>query len=543
MKKYVVGIDCGTTSSKTVIFDFYGHQIGAGQKLNPIYYPSPGRVECNGQELIETLYETTRTAITNARINPEEIASVSCCMFRCTAMTRNKNGEFTHPIIIWQDIRGQEMIPEMEQMLVDSGISKSEFYNTCGMPLAGTYPLPKILWIKKHHPKAYETATRIHTMMGLMNKAYGADEYYDDLIDSPWLQLNREDFQYDDKLIDVFRIDKKKLAPCRRTGEVIGKITKEVSIKTGLAIGTPLIMGGGDQQIACLGVGCIKEGIGYACGGTAGITAGKSYRIIRDPYQQCYVLGTPDGAYVMEGQSNSAASAFKWFKEIITPDYNNKPKQESTGTYDALTNAAAHSRPGSNGVFFLPYLQGANVPNYDLNARGTYIGMTLATTREDMIRATMEGIAYDLKDMFEAMLKANIPSFNTVRVTGGIAVSDIWNQIQADIYGWNVETVEVSEATALGSAMVAAVGAGVYNNYQEAADHMVRVKKRYIPNPEVRELYKDGYRVWKTIFSCTTGICNDEISYFQDKYRFFETGYSPTSRSEVFEPLQMKSFQ
>lgn len=372
-KKYVVGIDCGTTSSKTVIFDFFGHQIGIGQRINPLYYPSPGRVECDGQKLIETLYETTRIAILNAQIDPEEIASVSCCMFRCTAVTRDKYGEFTYPIIIWQDLRGQEMIPEMEQMLANAGISKSDFYNTCGMPLSGTYPLPKVLWIKKNYPESYKKTSRIHTIMGLMNRAYGADEYYDDLIDSPWLQLNKEDFQYDDRLINIFGIDKDKLAPFRHTGEVIGKITKEVSSKTGLAVGTPLIMGGGDQQIACLGVGCIKEGIGYACGGTAGITAGKSYRIIRDPNQQCYVLGTPDGAYVMEGQSNSAASAFKWFKDILTYNGTSKQRQELSSTYNALTDLAAQSTPGSNGVFFLPYLQGANVPNYDLNARGTYI--------------------------------------------------------------------------------------------------------------------------------------------------------------------------
>ena len=195
-KKYVVGVDCGTTSSKTVIFDFKGKQIGVGQKLNPLVYPSPGRVECDGPAMIETLYETTRTAIQSSGINPEEIAALSCCMFRCTAITRDEKGGFTTPIIIWQDLRGVEMVPEMEEMLNKAGISAEEFYDICGMPLAGTYPLSKLLWVKKNIPEAYENCTRIHTMMGLMNKAYGADDYYDDIGCSPWLQLNGEDFQY-----------------------------------------------------------------------------------------------------------------------------------------------------------------------------------------------------------------------------------------------------------------------------------------------------------------------------------------------------------
>ena len=164
-------------------------------------------------------------------------------------------------------------------------------------------------------------------------------------------------------------------------------------------------------------------------------------------------------------------------------------------------------------------MQGANVPNYDLNARGTYIGMTLATSREDLVRATMEGITFDLKDMLDAMLEANVPEFDTVRITGGIAVSDVWNQMQADIYGWNVETVAVSEATALGCALCAAVGAGVYSSYQEAVDNMVHVTKRYIPNSKNHEVYKDAYKVWKQIFRDLHQNANAAIAAFQDKYR------------------------
>ncbi|MCI8326781.1 MAG: xylulose kinase [Lachnospiraceae bacterium] len=518
-KKYVVGIDCGTTSSKTVIFDLKGNAIGQGQKLNPLYYPSQGRVECDGPAMIETLYDTTKEAIESSGIDPEEIAALSCCMFRCTAITRDKDGGFTTPIIIWQDLRGVEMEGEMEEQLKAAGISKEELYDRCGMPLAGTYPLAKLLWVKKYQPEAYENCTRIHTMMGLMTKAYGADDYYDDLNDTPWLQMNGEDFYYDEKLVKAFGLDMEKLAPLAKTGEIVGKVTPEVAERTGLAVGTPIVIGTGDQQTACLGVGCTKEGIGYACGGTAGITAGKSMNILRDPDRKCYVLGTPDGAYVMEGQSNAAASAFKWFKDTIARVEDSAAKHVHLNPYDILTNSSTFSKPGANGVFYLPYMQGANVPNYDLNARGTYIGMTLATAREDLIRATMEGIVFDLKDMLLAMLDANVPEFDTVRITGGIAVSDVWNQIQADIYNWNVETVEVSEATALGCAIVASVGAGLYKDFQEAVDNMVRVTKRYTPNPKNVEVYKDAYEVWRTIFKDLHQNTNKMIADFQEKYR------------------------
>ena len=164
-------------------------------------------------------------------------------------------------------------------------------------------------------------------------------------------------------------------------------------------------------------------------------------------------------------------------------------------------------------------MQGANTPNYDLNARGTYTGMTLATSREDIIRATMEGIVFDLKDMLLAMLDAKVPPFNTVRITGGIAVSEVWNQMQADIYNWNVETVAVSEATALGCALVAAVGAGIYPTYKEAVNKMVKVVKRYTPNPENVPIYEDAFKVWRQIFRDLHQNSTQMIADFQDKYR------------------------
>lgn len=518
-KKYVVGVDCGTTSSKTAIFDFEGNMIGSGQIMNPLTYPSAGRVECDGPELIKVLHETTRLAIEDANIDPEEIAGVSFDMFRCTMVTRDKDGGFTTPIIIWQDLRSAEMLPDMEKQLANHGMTPADLYELCGMPLSGVYPSGKLQWVKKYMPEAYENATTIHTMMGLLTKAYGADDYYDDLDDTPWLQLNGKDLQYDPKLCEVFDIDINKLAPLRHAGEVIGHVTEEISSKTGLAVLTPLIMGTGDQQSGCVGCGCVKEGTGYACGGTAGITAGKSRNILRDPLKKCYVLGTPDGAWVMEGQANSAGSAFKWFKGEFCDVEDLTAKYLGLEVYDFLTSSAKKSKPGANGCFFLPYLQGANTPNYDSNARGTYVGMTFAHTRNDLIRATMEGICYDIRDMLDAMVSGNVPNYEVVRLTGGISRSDFWCQMQADIYNRPCEIVAVEEATALGCAIVAAVGVGIFKDYEEAAEKMVKITKRYEPNPDNAARYEDAYQTWKQVFKALTGPANDAVAAFQEKYR------------------------
>ena len=518
-KKYVVGIDLGTTSARTVVFDFDGNEIGSGQIMNPLTYPAPGRQECDGDELIKHLYRTTRLAIDNSGVDPEEIAAITTDVFRCTVALRDENGGFTMPIIIWQDMRSAEMIPEVERKLVTAGLSADELYDRCGMPLGGVNPQSNLQWILKNMPEAYEKAATIHTMMGLVTKAYGADDYYDDINDTPWVQLNGPDFQYDPQICAALGIDINKMAPLRQPGTIIGKVTAEVSARTGLAEGTPIVMGTGDQQSGCLGCGCVREGVGYACGGTAGIVAGKSFNLLRDPSRRCYVLGTPDGAWVMEGVANASGSAFKWFKEQFCDVEQLAAESLDISVYDFLTSVATKSNPGANGLFFLPYFAGAVTPNQNPNARGTYIGMTVGHTKEDFIRATMEGVNYDIRDMLDAMVSGGAPDFDMVRLTGGIFRSELWCQMQADIFNRSCEVVAVEEATALGCAMVAAVGVGIYKDFEEAEKHMVKIRRRYEPNPENVKRYEDAFRTWQQIYKSLSTGAFDQVVAFQDKYR------------------------
>lgn len=515
--KYVVGVDVGTTSSRAVVFDEKGNVLGMNQKLNPLYEPGPiGWLECKGEELIENVYEVVHNAIQDAinnNVDKNNIVAISFTMFRCTMITRDENGGFITPIIMWQDIRGGEAIPYMESCLKKKNMSFDDLYDICAMPTSACLPSTKLYWTMINKKEEFKKCCRVHTTMGLLTKAFGADDYYDDFTNTPWLQLNGKDMQYSDELCNIFGVDKRILAPLRKPGEIIGKVTKEVSDRTLLPEGTLLVMGIGDQQSGVLGLGCTEEGIGYACGGTAGVTAGRSNKIIRDPKRKCYILGTPDGTYEMEGQANSSASVFKWFKD----NFCNDMKIEGEDIYDTMTSCALQSAPGSRGVIFLPYMMGANTPNYDENARGTFVGLTLTHKRSDIIRSIMEGIVFDMKDMIQAMEEAKVPTLKEVRVTGGIARSDIWNQMQADIYNKEVVTTEYEEATVLGSAIIATVGAGIYNNLNDAAENMVHIKKRYYPNQSNVIIYENLYKIWKHAFKEYSGSVYDDLAIFQSK--------------------------
>ena len=195
---------------------------------------------------------------------------------------------------------------------------------------------------------------------------------------------------------------------------------------------------------------------------------------------------------MIEAHSSSCMSSYRWAEKVFYPGGNGS-------SVHALMEEEAKSAPaGSNGVLFLPYLQGAACPHYDDTARGTYLGMSLANGRGEMIRATIEGICFENRMMLETLQESGIPQPKSLRIVGGASNSSFWNQIQADIYGVPVETITATESTALGAAMICAVSSGMYGSYKEAAEHMVQVREGYVPEPGTHEAYSKVYNIWDT---------------------------------------------
>ena len=500
-RAYLLAVDYGGTNSKCCIFDLEGNLVSKSVLENTCYSISQEMLEWHGEEMIDTLYKVVKEAISHCNISAKEIIGVCFTMCRCTMVMRDENGGFTSPVFLVPDMRGSEMLPWMKQKLAEAGLTENDLYDRTGLPLGPSYPSAKLYWVMKHNPEVYEKTQKIHTIMGLMTKAFGAEDYFDDKNDVPWMQLNNRNFEYDKELCSVFGVDMNKLAPLRETGEIIGYVTKEVSEKTGLVEGTPLIMGTGDQQSGGIGAGCIYEGLGYVGLGTGGNAATKSKKVIRDPNRKCQILGAPDSTSVIEGQANISGRAFKWLMQILCEKESMLASLTDFTVYDLMTKEAERSSIGANGCIFLPYLQGANTPMYNGDAKGAFIGMTLFHNKSDLIRAVMEGIAFETKDMICAIENSGVKNFSTVRVTGGVANSEFWNQIQADVYDKVVETVAVDEVPALGAAIIASVGLNVYSSYQDAVEHMVKVNKRYFPNKENVKKYKKIYKIWKDAYS------------------------------------------
>jgi xylulokinase len=496
-QRYVIGIDAGTTGCRTVIFDLQGNEIASGYKQNPLRYPQAGWVECDPMAIVENCHESTRDAIRKGGIDPKEIASVSFTMMRSSFVMRDSEGGFVRDIIMWQDLRNAEMLPWMEEQLASAGMTTDDLYDITGFPLGQVWPSSKIYWVKKNHPEQYDRTAVIHTIHALVMEAYGAEGYIDDTDDAGWWQIvDADTFEYNDKLAKIFGVDVEKYSKNVPSGTLAGHVTKDVALKTGLAEGTPLVVGSGDHQCAAIGLGNVGQGMASIVLGTAGVLVAQADEPVRDPNRKAHVIGSALHKWEIEGHASAAASSFKWVQQTF--GQLEMAAQELTGIdcYELMTRQAEQSVPGSQGLIFVPWLAGAACPHYNADARGAFVGMTFGHSKQDIVRASMEGVCYEMRTMIEAISKAGLPEFEVYRLSGGAARSPLWNQMSADIYGKPVETVRVPEATALGAAMIGAVGVGLFKDLHEAVDEMVHVTGRWEPIETNAGIYNEMYGIF-----------------------------------------------
>lgn len=519
MGKYVASIDAGTMGVRCAVFDLNGNQVSDDYYETPTHYPKPGWVEQSAYDVVELAYKAVRGAIAKNHIDPAEISSLSFTNQRTTWVPIDRDENFLTNMFLWQDQRGAEILPWARRQLAQHGMSEMDLYNRCGHPLGSVQCGSKAFWFRLNMPDIYEKTWKMITPHAMLAHAFGADGWIEEDSDNNWwLTTNGDTFQFDEELCDIFGMDIHKYPDSTRPGVYIGSVTQDVSKKTGLKKGTPLYTGSGDQQCGAAGVGNSgASGLGSVCLGTAGLCIGYSAEPVRDPNGKCHVLGHPAGGYTMEGHASAAASSFRWLRNAISQLEMTTAEISGLDVYDIMSATAAKSPIGAKGTIFLPWLAGAACPHYDDHARGALIGMTLGTTKAELLRAAMEGICFEMREMLDALKASGFKKFNTLRVNGGASHSKLWNQIQADIYNCTVETVQAPEATALGAAMIGAVGNGLFKDLHEASANMVHVKERFEPSPAAVSQYNEIFDIWQ---SCYYGLAKEaypKIYGYQNK--------------------------
>lgn len=496
METYIAGIDIGTTGAKGMIFSLKGEPVASAYREYPCTYPKPGWVEQDADLLVRSTMEAMAEAVKKSGVTPENIAAVSVSAQRCCGIFLDAEEKMLRPMISWQDNRTPAEVEEIAGK-IDGG----EYYRRTGFPNATTWLLSKMMWVRKNEPGLWEKTRRVVQMHDYYLKALGTEEYFVDYNDAGFFGFyDSTANDWDKDLLDLFDIPAEILPIPAPSGKAVGKVSAQAAALCGLAEGTVIAIGAGDQSAGSLGAGIVRKGAMSISMGTAGAVTAYLDEPFRDPNGNIMITSHPqEGRWLLEGYQAAAAGVYRWYRDEIGAFEAAEAEKNGGDYYQVMNEKIAAVPAGAKGLVFMPYFAGAATPRYNSDARGTLMGLTFAHDRFCMARAFMEGISMDMRDMIHSMEKSGV-TVKDVHILGGPTRSEVWNQIQADIYGLPVSTLKVTDATLLGAAILAGCGAGLFSSIEEGAENLVRIDRSYEPDNENHGLYQELYGIYQNAF-------------------------------------------
>jgi D-xylulose kinase len=505
MTEIVLAIDAGTTGVRSMFFDKSGKIMGKAYSEYESFFPSPSWVEQDAESWWTQSCETVRRALSETGVDPERVISISVTNQRETIVPIDGNGKPLRRAIVWQDRR---TVPQCDW--IEKELTQDAVYSTTGLTVDPYFSAPKILWIKQNEEPVFKKTHKfllVHDY--LINRL--SDEFVTDYSNASRTMLfdvRRADWS--ERILEGIGIPEEKLPTTIEPGKQVGELTSKASMETGLKEGTPIIAGGGDQQCAALGVGVVKEGMLKSTTGTGTFLLSHSKTVRLDPGLRvlCSRHVVPD-SFVVEASMFTTGSALKWFRDNLGVEEVSVADERGVNPYEVITEEASKIPPGSEGVVHIPHFVGAGAPNWNPYARGIFAGLALGHTRAHIIRAILEGVSYEIRTNVEVMRELGLPS-REVRVTGGAARSETWMQIQADILRTPVIRTQMEEATAVGAAILAFKGVGVFKSVAQAAEEMVQTLDPLQPTKETLNVYQNGYKMFKSLYSAISDIRWDE---------------------------------
>lgn len=502
--RYIVGVDEGTTSCKSCVFDENGNLIASASKEYPSYYPKPGYVEQDLEEIIRSVYDSCREAIRKSGVSKKEIVGVSFSNQGAMLMLDKDGNSALKKAIGWQDMRFNEILPEARKRM-ESFMTEDEYFELAGLTY-GFYNIPQIDWVKLNNPEGWARVTYCCGHQTFLLHKFGASGFFIDESEAAVLgMMNVKTREWDNRLIATYGIEKSMLPIIiHKPGEVVGHVTEKVALETGLPVGCNIGIGGHDVNCSKMGCGAKEGGTETLIVGTAGVSLLVCDEDVKDPSKRITFRTNP-GFYNYQQYilTYTAASSFRWFRDELCSFEVTAGHLMNTDPYDIMTTIARNSRPGANGVTALTCLQGAHGRRKNGNARGTILGISLGTTKADLAQAIMEGITYEMYDIIK--LNEEYTTINKVRLCGGVIKSPYWCQMFADVFGKPIEVTESPELGALGAAMFAGIAGGIFADCAEAIDKCVRLAKTYLPDLERHKIYADAFEVWKEAYLSVNG--------------------------------------
>lgn len=475
-----VGIDLGTSAVKLLLMDEKGQIRKVVSKEYPLYFPHPGWSEQNPQDWYGQSVEGLKELL--ADCDKSQVAGISFGGQMHGLVILDEEDQVIRPAILWNDGRTTEETEYLNQVI---GKEKLSEY-TANIAFAG-FTAPKLLWVKKNEPENFVRISRI-----MLPKDYLAYRltgvFCTDVSDaSGMLLFDVKNRCWSREMMEICSVREEQLARIYESYEAVGCVKPELAKELGLSEAVKVAAGAGDNAAAAVGTGTVGDGRCNISLGTSGTIFISSDQFGVDKYNALHSFAHADGHYHLMGCMLSAASCNKWWMDEILRTSNYEEEQRQI------------EKLGENHVYFLPYLMGERSPHNDPAARGTFIGMTMDTTRWDMTQAVLEGVAFALRDSFEVAKSLGIEIRRT-KICGGGAKSPLWKTIIANVLGIRVDVIESEEGPAMGGAMLAAVACGEYPDVEAAANAIVRIVDTIEPDPELVKKYDARYQQFRQIY-------------------------------------------
>lgn len=484
--KYFVGIDLGTSGAKSLLMGENGEVLGSARKGYPILKPRQDWAEQDIEVLWEAVKETIMELMARFPEEKGNICGVGYSGQMHGLVMVDAAGKPVRNAIIWADQRSGKEIEKIYRLIPKEGYSKITRNAVSTGFLAAS-----LLWVKEHEPENYEKVCRVFLPKDYIRyKMCG--EFGTDMTDaSSTLLFDTARREWAWELIDALDLDRGFFVPCGETCEAAGCISRECARETGLPLHVKVVYGGGDSLMQALGNGMSGPGILSSNIGTASQLAS----VMKAPFYDeklrtntfCHVR---KDLWMLMGANLSGGVALDWLKDKVL----------GLSSFEEMMEAAAEAPAGSSGMLFLPYLSGERTPYQDPNAKGIYFGLTLKHTKAHFVRSTMEGIVFALKNSLEIFEELGVPAEKII-ASGGGARSQLFRQIQADIFGKEIYTNRIEEQACVGAAIAAAVGNGTYQSLEEACGEIVRFRDEItVPEKENQKIYEERYQIFKELY-------------------------------------------
>lgn len=490
---YIIGVDIGTTSTKSIAFDMQGNILAKKSIFYPIYNPQSSWSEQKPEEIFNAVLDSIKMVVEESRCSGNTLLGVSFSSAMHSLIAVDKDGTPLTDCIIWADTRSKEYADKIKE-----SSDGQKIYIRTGTPIHPMSPLCKLCWLKDNMKDMFEAAHKFISIKEYVFLKLFKQYIVDYSIASATGLFDIYTLQWNKDALELAGINESKLSEAVPTTHMLKGLVKEFADYMEIDPAAPFIVGASDGCLANLGVNAIKNGDAAVTIGTSGAIRVISDRAENDSKQRIFNYILTENHYVLGGAVNNGGIIFRWFRDNFSTAELQQANQNGTDPYELLSLEASKVPPGAKGLIFLPYLLGERAPHWDANAKGVYFGINISHKREHFLRALLEGIIYGIYSVGKALQEVT-GSIEIIYATGGFVRSELWVQILADVFNKKVAVAESYESSCLGAAVLGMQALGIIHNIEEV-EKLVPISKTFIPNEDNHRKYMKNFQIYERLY-------------------------------------------